>query len=192
MGAESHQYPPHSSRSVALHRFLSLWGAVKLVSTVCGPAFPACLCDWFPPTQTHTHTHTHTYSTVDQLLLVSFYCIFFLQISISMNWCGLWSQSSGYWCFCTAGKLPPLLKKIESHTPDEAPLDKSQHETHQASLSGRRRVIKQVQRKQFCCNLLYIRIFEAVSGHISAINVTMRHCGVSSIMQPVHLTFFPD
>lgn len=103
---------------------------------------------------TNTHSscsvslqHKQTYSAVDQLLLASFYCIFLLQISISMNWRGPWSQSSGYWCFCTVGKLPPLLKKIESHTPDETPPDKSQHETHQASLSGRRQVMKQVQRK---------------------------------------------
>lgn len=62
-GAESHQYSLHSSCSVALHCFLSLWGSVVLFSTVCEPAFPVCLL----PSNTNTHTHTRMHAA-DRLL----------------------------------------------------------------------------------------------------------------------------
>lgn len=133
-----------------------MWGSVTLFS-----CFPACATDPY-----NTNTRIHIYITVDQLLLSSFYFIILFQISTSMNRCGLWSQSCGSWCFSTVGKLPPLLRKIETHTPDETLQDESQHETNQTSLSVRRRVIKQVQRKQFYCNLLYIRYFWANSENI--------------------------
>lgn len=110
----------------------------------------------FPVPRTHIQC-----SGVDQLLLTSFYCIFLLQISISMDCCGLLSTKSGYWCFSTVEKLP-LLKKIGTHAPDETSQDKSQHETYQASLLRRRQIMKQTQRKQYCCNLLYIRTSESV------------------------------
>lgn len=141
--AESHQYTLQPSCSAALHCFLSLQTAVILV----------CKLPFLCP--------AHTHSAVDQLLLTSFYCIFLLQISISLDCCGLLSTKSGHWCFSTVEKLP-LLKKIGTHAPDETSQDKSQHETYQASLLRRRQIMKQTQRKQYCCNLLYIRTSESV------------------------------
>lgn len=139
--AESHQYTRQPSCSAVLHCFLSLQTAVIVF----------CKLPFLFP-------YTHI---VDQLLLAFFYCIFLLQISISMDWRGLLSKKSGYWCFSAVEKLPQL-KKIGTHAPDEPSQDKSQHETYQASLLRRRQIMKQTQRKQYRCNLLYIRTSESV------------------------------
>lgn len=131
-------------------------------------------CMWTFPVYLRTDAAQWTSSSS----LPSFcFCIIPLQISISMNWCGVRSQSSGCWCFSTVGKLPPLLKKIETHAPDETAPDKSQHETHQASLSG---LSNKAGTKKTI--LLQSALYQDLWGCLLGppINVTMQHSSVSA------------
>lgn len=94
--AESHQYPLHSSCSVALHYFLSQLSCSSLLS-VNLPFLSVHVIHPFPPFIASSSSK------------FPFPCTGVVQ-----------SHHSGYWCFSTVGELPPLLKKIESHKPDES------------------------------------------------------------------------
>lgn len=140
--AESHQYTLQHSCSAALHCFLSLQTALILF---CKLPFPC-------------PTHTHIQCSGPHLLLLHL-------PSTNFNQHGLmWSVVKEKWVLVLqrSWKAATAKKKIGTHAPDETSQDKSQHEMYQASLLRRRQIMKPTQRKQYRCNLLYIRTSESV------------------------------